>query len=78
MRPGELSATAGPVEVDRSKGIEVQSFWQGFISELARSPKGLVGGIIIVLVLGAAAFVACIIPAIGATRVDPVIALRNE
>jgi len=29
-------------------------------------------------VLGAAAFVACIIPAIGATRVDPLIALRTD
>ena len=34
---------------------------------------GLVAG-----VLGAAALVACVIPAIAATRVDPLIALRTD
>ena len=60
-----LLAGAGLVRAARATLFEVQ-------------PSDPAVFALVVGVLGAAAFVACIIPAIGATRVDPLTALRSD
>ena len=60
-----LLAGAGLVRAARATLFEVQ-------------PSDPTVFMLVVSVLGAAAFVACIIPALGATRVDPLTALRSD
>lgn len=62
MQTGETGGIALPVGTGRSRRAESPSFWRQFVANLMRSPKGLIGGAIVVLVLGTAAFAPWLMP----------------